>query len=67
MHTQPPRVAQILNFSIAYGKTPVGLSKDFGVPVSEAKETVEKWYQDRPEARARVCARVRCVHAPSHS
>jgi len=41
--------AQVLNFSIAYGKTPMGLSKDFGVSVAEAKETLERWYADRPE------------------
>lgn len=46
---------QILNFSIAYGKTAVGLSKDWGVSVSEAKDTVEKWYSDRPEVSI-VCS-----------
>lgn len=40
-------VCQILNFSIAYGKTAHGLSKDWGVPLAEAEETVKRWYADR--------------------
>jgi DNA polymerase-1 len=38
------RQAKVLNFSIAYGKTAHGLSKDFGVSVREAQNIVEKWY-----------------------
>eukprot|EP00879_Flechtneria_rotunda_P001581 GHRR01001740.1.p1 GENE.GHRR01001740.1~~GHRR01001740.1.p1 ORF type:complete len:951 (+),score=402.49 GHRR01001740.1:427-2853(+) len=45
------RKAKILNFSIAYGKTAHGLSKDFGVSLEEAEETVNRWYADRPEVR----------------
>jgi DNA polymerase-1 len=44
--------AKILNFSIAYGKTPFGLSKDFGVSRKEAADTLDKWYSDRQEVRA---------------
>ncbi|KAF4377172.1 hypothetical protein G4B88_009164 [Cannabis sativa] len=43
------RKAKMLNFSIAYGKTPVGLSRDWKVSVEEAKETVALWYRDRQE------------------
>ncbi|CAI5726544.1 hypothetical protein KXD40_002256 [Peronospora effusa] len=43
--------AKILNFSIAYGKTAFGLSKDFKVSRKEAAETLEKWYADRAEVR----------------
>ncbi|XP_060186946.1 DNA polymerase I B, chloroplastic/mitochondrial-like [Lycium barbarum] len=43
------RKAKMLNFSIAYGKTSVGLSRDWKVSVKEAKETVERWYSDRKE------------------
>lgn len=43
------RKAKTLNFSIAYGKTPFGLSKDWGVSVEEAKQMLEAWYKDRPE------------------
>jgi DNA polymerase I len=39
----------VLNFSIAYGKTAHGLSKDFKTSLEEAQETVNKWYADRPE------------------
>ena len=40
---------QILNFSIAYGKTAHGLAKDFGTTLAEAEHTVALWYRDRPE------------------
>ncbi len=45
-------LAQVLNFSIAYGKTAHGLSRDWGTSLDEAKDTVERWYSDRPEVRA---------------
>lgn len=41
--------AKTLNFSIAYGKTAMGLSKDWGVSLQEAKDTLQRWYSDRPE------------------
>ena len=47
-----PSVTQILNFSIAYGKTKHGLSRDWGVSLAEAEETVNAWYSDRPEVKA---------------
>ncbi|XP_049849216.1 uncharacterized protein LOC126318245 [Schistocerca gregaria] len=43
------RRAKTLNFSIAYGKTVQGLAKDWDVPLFEARETLERWYSDRPE------------------
>lgn len=45
------RRAKVLNFSIAYGKTAVGLSKDWGTTVEEARATLDAWYEDRPEVR----------------
>ncbi len=48
---QPKQPTQVLNFSIAYGKTAHGLSKDWKVSLDEAKETVKRWYADRPEVR----------------
>ncbi|XP_065862340.1 DNA polymerase I A, chloroplastic/mitochondrial-like [Euphorbia lathyris] len=62
------RKAKMLNFSIAYGKTPVGLSRDWKVSVEEAKETVELWYRERQEVRKWQEARKKearqhgCVH-----
>ncbi|KAJ0975125.1 hypothetical protein J5N97_017090 [Dioscorea zingiberensis] len=43
------RKAKMLNFSIAYGKTPVGLARDWKVSVADAKKTVDLWYNDRKE------------------
>lgn len=43
------RKAKMLNFSIAYGKTAVGLARDWKVSVKEAKETVKLWYSGREE------------------
>ncbi|XP_010466250.1 PREDICTED: DNA polymerase I B, chloroplastic/mitochondrial isoform X3 [Camelina sativa] len=45
------RKAKMLNFSIAYGKTAVGLSRDWKVSREEAQETVNLWYNDRQEVR----------------
>jgi DNA polymerase-1 len=45
------RKAKTLNFSIAYGKTAHGLSKDWGVSQNEAQEMLDKWYEARPEVR----------------
>lgn len=43
IYSSERKKAKILNFSIAYGKTANGLSKDFGVTIEEAKETLQKW------------------------
>ena len=43
------RRAKVLNFSIAYGKTAMGLAKDWGVSKEEAQKTLDLWYADRPE------------------
>ncbi|KXZ47740.1 hypothetical protein GPECTOR_33g622 [Gonium pectorale] len=41
----------VLNFSIAYGKTAHGLAVDFKTTKEEAQQTVDKWYADRWEVR----------------
>jgi DNA polymerase-1 len=51
MFSSERRKAKILNFSIAYGKTAHGLSKDWNVTLKEAEETVERWYAERAEVR----------------
>lgn len=45
------RKAKTLNFSIAYGKTAHGLSKDWGVSVPEAEKMLQAWYNSRPEVK----------------
>ncbi|KAL6871429.1 hypothetical protein ACP4OV_014258 [Aristida adscensionis] len=42
----------MLNFSIAYGKTAFGLSKDWEVYVKEASDILKLWYRDRKEVLA---------------
>ncbi|KAM7250748.1 hypothetical protein ACFE04_022631 [Oxalis oulophora] len=62
------RKAKMLNFSIAYGKTPMGLAKDWKVSVEEAKQTVDLWYNERQEVlkwqqiRKVEAIRDRCVY-----
>ncbi|XP_078162399.1 DNA polymerase I A, chloroplastic-like [Carex rostrata] len=62
------RKAKMLNFSIAYGKTPMGLARDWKVSLKEAKETVKLWYRERQEVlmwqqkRKRQAAEERCVY-----
>ena len=52
----------MLNFSIAYGKTAHGLSRDWGTTLKEAQETVERWYSDRPELRAQFPNRIHAMN-----
>ncbi|CAN8067452.1 unnamed protein product [Agarophyton chilense] len=51
------RKAKTLNFSIAYGKTIVGLAKDWNTSEEEAAETLNLWYKERQEVRIwqRLC------------
>jgi DNA polymerase-1 len=42
--------AKTMNFSIAYGKSAIGFSKDWNCSIQEAEETVKKWYSNRKEA-----------------
>jgi len=56
------RKAKTLNFSIAYGKTVVGLSKDWGVSVREAQEILDSWYADRPEVRKWQSNTIKTAH-----
>ena len=43
------RKAKTLNFSIAYGKTVMGLARDWNVSREEASETLMLWYKERQE------------------
>jgi len=49
MFASERRKAKTLNFSIAYGKTAHGLSKDWGVSTEEAEKMLQAWYEARPE------------------
>lgn len=56
------RKAKMLNFSIAYGKTTVGLARDWKVSREEAQETVDLWYSDRTEVLSWQEARKKEAH-----
>lgn len=43
--------AKVLNFSILYGKTPWGLSQDWGISEAEATANIGRWYRAYPEIR----------------
>lgn len=41
-------IAKIINFSIIYGKTAFGLSKELKIPVKEASEYINKYFEQYP-------------------
>lgn len=41
-------IAKIINFSIIYGKTPFGLSKELKIPVKDATEYIKKYFEEYP-------------------
>ncbi|EES11511.2 hypothetical protein BDA96_06G255600 [Sorghum bicolor] len=59
------RKAKMLNFSIAYGKTPHGLARDWKVSVKEAKDTLKLWYSDRKEVLAWQMKQKQLAHEKS--
>jgi len=42
------QVAKRINFSILYGLTPYGLSKDLDIPFNQAKQYIEKYFEQYP-------------------
>lgn len=42
------QVAKRINFSILYGMTPFGLSKDLGIPFAQAKEYIDRFMAQYP-------------------
>lgn len=44
--------AKTMNFSIAYGKSAAGFSKDWNCSIEEANETLKKWYSNRKEVES---------------
>ena len=43
--------AKTMNFSIAYGKSAHGFSKDWNCTLEEAQEALEAWYKERQEVK----------------
>lgn len=43
------QIGKRINFSIIYGLTPYGLSKDLGIKQSQAKEYIEKYFKTYPK------------------
>ena len=43
--------AKMMNFSIAYGKSAHGFSKDWGCSLEEAQDVLDAWYKERPEVK----------------
>lgn len=41
-----------INFSILYGLTPYGLSKDLGIPFKDAKKYIERYFEQYPKVSA---------------
>ena len=58
--------AKILNFSIAYGKTPFGLAKDWGVTVKEAEAMLEAWYGPATLPTRPPCLQALTLLSPCH-
>ncbi len=46
------RLAKQINFSILYGLTPYGLSKELGIPFGQAKHYIEKYFAQYPGVSA---------------
>ncbi len=46
------QIGKRINFSILYGLTPFGLSKDLGIPFADAKNYIEKYFQQYPGVSA---------------
>ena len=44
-------VGKRINFSILYGLTPYGLSKDLGIPLGDAKKYIEAYFAQYPKVR----------------
>ncbi|ADO82649.1 DNA polymerase I [Ilyobacter polytropus] len=44
-------MAKIVNFSIIYGKTPFGLSKELGISQKDAKEYIKRYFEQYPRVK----------------
>lgn len=41
-------IAKVINFSILYGKTPFGLSKELKIPINEASQYINAYFEQYP-------------------
>lgn len=46
------QIGKRINFSILYGLTPYGLSKDLGIPFKDAKQYIDKYFEQYPGVSA---------------
>src|SRR5207248_533631 len=46
------QIGKRINFSILYGLTPYGLSKDLGIPFKEAKMYIDRYFAQYPKVSA---------------
>lgn len=44
-------IAKVINFSILYGKTPFGLSKELKIPMGDAKLYINKYFEEYPKVK----------------
>ena len=44
-------IAKVINFSILYGKTPFGLSKELKIPVSDASQYIKTYFEQYPKVK----------------
>ena len=49
---QQRQIGKRINFSILYGLTPYGLSKDLGIPLSDARTYIERYFEQYPGVSA---------------
>ena len=44
-------IAKVINFSILYGKTPFGLSKELKIPVTDASQYIKTYFEQYPKVK----------------
>ena len=44
-------IAKVINFSILYGKTPFGLSKELKIPVGDANQYIKTYFEQYPKVK----------------
>ena len=45
------QIGKRINFSVLYGMTPFGLSKDLGIPFAQAKQYIETYFEQYPQVQ----------------